>query len=252
MRVVIVEDETAASENLIEMLHELEPDLEVLCVLESVQQTVHWLSEHEQPDLFFMDIHLSDASAFTIFDQIEVKVPIVFTTAYDQYAIDAFQVNSIDYLLKPIKMSHLKRALDKYHSFSGEDLRMYMEKMLRLSSSSKVYQSSVLIQQADKIIPLDLRDVSCFYSSEKNIQVYLKDGRTYPFHKSLDQMVECLDPAQFIRANKQYILARDAVKEITIWFDSRLLVSLKITVPEPIYVSKNKASEFKRWLLGSI
>ena len=250
MRVVIVEDETAASENLIEMLHELEPDLEVLSVLESVQQTVRWLREHEQPDLFFMDIHLSDASAFTIFDQIEVKVPIVFTTAYDQYAIDAFQVNSIDYLLKPIKMSHLKRALDKYHSFSGEDLRMYMEKMLRLSSSPKVYQSSILIQQADKIIPLELKDVACFYSSEKNIVVYTKDGRAYPFNKSLDQMVEGLDPAQFIRANKQYIIARDAVKEITIWFDSRLLVNLSTSIPEPIYVSKNKASEFKRWLLG--
>ena len=228
MRVLIIEDETAASENLIAMLQEIDSEIEVLQVLESVQQTVRWLSSHPAPDLIFMDIHLSDGSAFTLFQEMEVTVPIVFTTAYDQYALDAFTVNSVDYLLKPIKTSELTRALDKFKRGN--------------------YTTSLLVPVKDKLVPVSMDDVVCIYSTDRKTQIYLKSGQMMLYSRSLDSIAGGLDPSKFFRANKQYIVARDCVKEIVVWFDSRLLVSMPIELPEPLFVSKNKAAEFKNWM----
>ncbi|MBO4549984.1 MAG: response regulator, partial [Bacteroidaceae bacterium] len=160
MRVLIIEDETAASENLIAMLQEIDSEIEVLKVLESVQQTVRWLSSNSAPDLIFMDIHLSDGSAFTLFQEIEVTVPIVFTTAYDQYALDAFTVNSIDYLLKPIKTSELKRALDKFKRWTHNDVMDYLQRMMKMrmgASSDNI--TSFLVPVRDKLVPVSMSDV---------------------------------------------------------------------------------------------
>ena len=257
MKVLIIEDETAASENLIAMLQEIDSEIEVLKVLESVQQTVRWLSSNPAPDLIFMDIHLSDGSAFTLFQQIEVTVPIVFTTAYDQYALDAFAVNSIDYLLKPIKTSELARALDKFKRWTHSDVMDYLERMMKMKSSASTqassggtadYITSLLIPVKDKLVPVNMDDVACIYSSDRKTQVHLKSGQIMLYNRSLDSIIGSLDPARFFRANKQYIVARDCVKEIVIWFDSRLLLKLPIELPEPLFVSKNKASEFKNWM----
>ena len=219
MRILIVEDETAAYENLADMLVTIDPTLEIMGNTESVQQTVRWLQANPRPDLIFMDIHLSDGSAFAIFDQIEVEAPIIFTTAYDQYAIDAFKVNSIDYILKPIKSEELKRALDKFSRWNHQDIIHYLSQLTQLSTTPK-YKDKLLIPIKDKLLPISLKDVSCFYT------------------------------ADIIRANKQFIISRDSVKDITIWFDSRLLVTLDVEVPERIYISKNKASEFKSWIVS--
>ena len=196
-----------------------------------------------------MDIHLSDGSAFAIFDQIEVEVPIIFTTAYDQYAIDAFKVNSIDYILKPIKPEELKRALDKFSRWNHQDIIHYLSQLTQLSTTPK-YKDKLLIPIKDKLLPISLKDVSCLYTADKNTYVYLKSGNSYPYAKTLEQIISSLSPADFIRANKQFIISRDSVKDITIWFDSRLLVTLDIEVPERIYISKNKASEFKSWIVS--
>ena len=252
MKVLIIEDETTASENLMAMLKEIDPSIEVLHVLESVQQTVRWLSSNPAPDLMFMDIHLSDGSAFTLFDQMDVQTPIVFTTAYDQYALDAFAVNSIDYLLKPIKTSELTRALEKFKKWGKADVVAYLEQMMKLrpggKGSAQEYKQSLLIPKKDKLLPVNLDDVACFYSTDRKTQVYLKDKRVLDYNRSLDSIIGSLDPARFFRANKQFIVARDCVKEIVIWFDSRLLLKLPIELPEPLFVSKNKAAEFKNWM----
>ena len=252
MKVLIIEDETTASENLIAMLKEIDPSIEVLHVLESVQQTVRWLSANPAPDLMFMDIHLSDGSAFTLFDQMDVQTPIVFTTAYDQYALDAFAVNSIDYLLKPIKTSELTRALEKFKKWGKADVVAYLEQMMKLrpggKGSAQEYKQSLLIPKKDKLLPVNLDDVACIYSTDRKTQVYLKDKRVLDYNRSLDSIIGSLDPARFFRANKQFIVARDCVKEIVIWFDSRLLLKLPIELPEPLFVSKNKAAEFKNWM----
>ena len=252
MKVLIIEDETAASENLIAMLQEIDSEIEVLKVLESVQQTVRWLSSNPAPDLIFMDIHLSDGSAFTLFQEMEVTVPIVFTTAYDQYALDAFTVNSIDYLLKPIKTSELVRALDKFKRWTHSEVMDYLQRMMKMRpSSTSEYISSLLVPVKDKLVPVSLNDVACIYSTDRKTQIYLKSGELMIYNRSLDSIIVGLDPARFFRANKQYIVARDCVKEIVIWFDSRLLVRMPIELPEPLFVSKNKAAEFKNWMTMS-
>lgn len=251
MRVLIVEDETTAQENLREMLHEYDSRIEILGITEGVKQTINWLANNDRPDLIFMDIHLSDGSAFTIFDMINIQTPIIFTTAYDQYAIDAFKVNSIDYLLKPIKQERLKEALDKFKRLTSNDISLYMQQILKLRPK-QTYKERLLIPIKDKLMPINLSEVSCFYVAEKATNIYMQNGEVYPYVKSLEQIATMLDPNKFIRANKQYILSRNSIQEITIWFDSRLRITLNVPTPEYIFISKNKASEFKAWFTNEI
>ncbi len=250
MKVLIIEDETAASENLIAMLQEIDNEIEVLKVLESVQQTVRWLSGNPAPDLIFMDIHLSDGSAFTLFQEMEVTAPIVFTTAYDQYALDAFKVNSVDYLLKPIKTSELERALNKFKRWTHNDVIDYLQRMMKMRPSglSTNYTTSLIVPVNDRLVPVGMDEVACIYSTDRKTQIHLKSGQTLLYNRSLDSIIVGLDPHRFFRANKQYIVARDCVEDMVVWYDSRLLVRLPIELPEPLFVSKNKAAEFKNWM----
>ena len=235
MKILIVEDETAAYENLADMILSLDSSIEIMGNTESVRQTVRWLQANPKPDLLFMDIHLSDGSAFAIFDQIEVETPIIFTTAYDQ--------------LKPVKPEELNRSLEKFSRWNQQDVLHYLSQLTQLSLSPK-YKDKLLIPVKDKLLPIGLNEVSCFYTADKNTYIYLRNGGSYPYAKTLEQIISSLNPAEFIRANKQFIISRDSVKDITIWFDSRLLVTLDIEVPERIYISKNKASEFKSWIVS--
>lgn len=247
MRVLIVEDETVAYENLVAILAEIDPAIEVAGNTESVSQTVSWLTNHPLPDLILMDIHLSDGSAFSIFRHIDVETPVIFTTAYDEYAIEAFRVNSIDYLLKPIKTEELERALVKYAKWTRNDLMQYLSHLSQLAPPLR-YKDKLLIPHKDSLIPVSLSDVSCFYTTDKNTTIFLRDGKMFPYSKNLEQINLMLNPSDFFRANKQFIIAKDSVKNITIWFDSRLLITLDIEPPERIYISKNKASDFKAWM----
>lgn len=249
MRILIVEDETVAYENLADMLADIDPGIEIAGNTESIGQTVVWLEAQPEPDLIFMDIHLSDGSAFAIFDRIALEVPVIFTTAYDQYAIDAFKVNSIDYLLKPVKSDDLKRALEKFKKWGRQEVGQYLSQLARLAATPR-YMEKLLIPVKDNLLPVSLKEVSCFYTTNKNTCIYLKNGCSYPYARTLEQINVQLNPADFIRANKQFIVSRDSVKSITIWFDNRLLVTLDVEVPERIYISKNRASEFKSWLVG--
>lgn len=249
MRILIVEDETAAYENLVDILADLDPSIQVEGNTESISQTINWLNNNPLPDLIFMDIHLSDGSAFSIFDSINLETPIIFTTAYDEYAIQAFKVNSIDYLLKPIKVEEMKCALEKFRRWNREDILKYISQLNRFSPSPK-FKDKLLIPFKDKLQPVNLCEVSCFYTTEKNTRIFLRSGKSFQYSKTLDQIELTLNPADFIRANKQYIVSRNSIKDITIWFDSRLLVTLDIEPPERIYISKNKAAEFKNWIVS--
>ncbi|MDR0573101.1 MAG: LytTR family DNA-binding domain-containing protein [Tannerella sp.] len=251
MKVLIVEDETVAYENLVDIISEIDSSIEIVGNTESIRQTINWLQNNRSPDLILMDIHLSDGSAFTIFRNITVEIPIIFTTAYDEYAIEAFKVNSVDYLLKPIKADELKRAFTKFRKLNHTEVMQYLMQMSRLYPNDR-HKDKLLIPYKDKLLPIDMKDISCFYTTNKNTCVYLKNGDKYPYSKTLEQIITTLNPADFIRANKQFIVARDSVKNITIWFDNRLLITLDIEVPERIYISKNKASEFKSWVVNDI
>lgn len=249
MKILIVEDETAAYENLAEILLGIDPGIDILGNTESINQTVNWLQKHPNPDLIFMDIHLSDGTAFSIFETVTVETPIIFATAYDEYAIEAFKVNSIDYLLKPIKVEELKRSLEKFSKWTQQDRLNYISQVSQLAPGPK-YRDKILIPYKDKLLPVNLKEVSFFYTSDKSTRVYMKDGSSYTYSRTLEQIFTSLNPADFIRANKQFIIARDSVINITIWFDSRLLITLDVTTPERIYVSKNKAAEFKTWMVS--
>ena len=248
MKVLIVEDETMAYENLVKILDEIDPEIEIVGNAESIQQTIKWLTTKAAPDLILLDIHLSDGSAFNIFGSITVETPIIFTTAYDEYAIDAFKVNSIDYLLKPINVDDLRAALDKFKKWGKQDYSNYVDHINRLISSGS-YSDRILIPLNDKLLPINLNDVSFFYTTENKTVVTLKTGKSYPYARRLDDIFNTLNPSHFYRANKQFIIAKESVKEITIWFDNRLLIRMETESPEKIYVPKNKAMEFKKWVV---
>jgi two-component system, LytTR family, response regulator LytT len=251
MRILIVEDETAAYENLVDIISEIDPSVQIAGNTESVTQTITWLQSNQLPDLILMDIHLSDGSAFTIFDTIKLEIPVIFTTAYDEYAIKAFKVNSIDYLLKPIKVEEMKCALEKFRRLTREDIFKYLAQLNQFAPMPK-YKDKLLIPIKDRLQPVDLDEVSFFYTTEKNTRIFLKNGTCYSYSKTLDQIETSLNPSDFIRANKQFIISRNSVKDITIWFDNRLLITVDIDPPERIYISKNKAAQFKAWIVNDI
>lgn len=249
MKVLIVEDETSSYENLLSILREVAPMTEVVGNTESVAETVRWLNENQSPDLIFMDIHLSDDSAFAIFSQTEVKVPIIFTTAYDQYALDAFHVNSIEYLLKPIKAKDVRRAIDKFHMLSNIDLAAYLGRMGSLVPEPR-WQSRLLVPHRDMLVPVNVADIVYIFSTDKNTTIGMNNGEQLGYNKSLESILSTLDPQQFFRANKQFAINRDSVEKITVWYDSRLLLTLTAATPERLFISKNRAAEFKQWMTG--
>ncbi len=247
MKVIIIEDETAAEVNLRTILATVCPAAEVVASLESVTDSVAWLRANPAPDLIFMDIHLADGDAFRIFPQVEIAPPIVFTTAYDHYALEAFKVNSIDYILKPIKAAELQRALEKLERLSGGDRTEYAG---RVNAMARQQQRTFLVHVRDKIVPLVLDEIAFCYTENERVTAWTMDGRNMPLDGSLDHMMSRLPEEDFFRANRQFIVARKAVKDISVWFGNRLSLNLVQPTPERIVISKARVPEFKRWLTG--
>jgi two-component system, LytTR family, response regulator LytT len=247
MKAVIIEDETAAVRNLQAILKEVAPDVEIIAVLDSIQKSVAWLTANQAPDLIFMDIHLADGESFLIFDKAEVEAPVIFTTAYDEYALEAFKTNGIDYLLKPINPEDITRALSKLRKFSGHD--KFGFNSANETAVSEIYHRTFLIPIKDKLIPLSTSKIAYFYSKNEKVTVCTVDGLFYLMDKTLDSVSEKLDPDNFFRANRQFIVSHSAVKEISIWFGNRLSVELCVETQERIIISKARVPEFKRWLI---
>ena len=267
MKAIIIEDELIAAQNLSRMLGEVAPETTVGAIFQTVEETVEYFSaldarqpSGDYPDVVFMDIHLADGLAFHIFDSVAIKCPIIFTTAYDQYALDAFKVNSIDYLLKPISKDDLRRAIDKIrllvHStdatgqaakpqiaqLTPETIATVMEMM-----HHHKYKSHFLMPVRDKLVPLPVSDIAFIYLDEKITRVVTLDGQSFPLDRPLDAVFAQLDPEHFFRANRQYIISHSAVKDISVWPLSKLHVTLKVATPEKIIISRARASEFKDW-----
>lgn len=250
MRAVIIEDETAAVNSLKTLLarNSVAP-VEIVAELESIEESVAYFRYSPHPDIVFMDIHLADGSAFKIFERVEIGAPVVFTTAYDAYALQAFEVCGIDYLLKPVTRESLERALRKSLRFDNEERQA---RVLRANEQFQGYPAirSLLIMLPDKFYPLPVEDILFFYTANERVTAYTADGRQHPVDRTLDALAEGLDKRFFFRANRQFIIARSAVKDVDLWFGNRYSVNLVVPVPERIIVSKNKASSFKRWILG--
>ena len=248
-KVVIVEDETAAAVNLRSMLKTIVPDVEVLTVLESVEEAVEYFSADVEADVVFMDIHLADGDSFRIFKSVDIAIPIIFTTAYDEYALEAFKVNSIDYLLKPFKEEDLQRALDKLQRLTSSERDEGRERVTKMvADAHNDSLQTLLVRYKDKIIPVAMEDVAFFYTYAERVTLTTLDGKTYPVDKTLETLSQQLDSVKFYRANRQFIISRRAVKDIAVWFGSRLALNLTIETPERIIISKARVPEFKRWL----
>ncbi len=248
-RVIIVEDETAAQLNLRSMLHSIVPDCEVVEVLESVEESVEYFSKGVDADVVFLDIHLADGDSFRIFQSVDIDIPIIFTTAYDEYALEAFKVNSVDYLLKPFKEEDLRRALDKLQRLTqGErsEQRNRRNEMVQAAQGDGV--QTLLVRYKDKIIPVKMEEVAFFYTSDDQVTVTTLDCRRYPVDKTLEALSQQLSGDEFYRANRQFIISRRAVKDIAVWFGSRLALNLNVETPERIIISKARVSDFKQWL----
>ena len=251
MNVVIIEDEVAAYDNIRHILLETDPKINILAHLDSVEDSVSWFQANAMPDLLFMDIQLADGLSFNIFDCVNIDVPVIFTTAYDQYAIRAFQVNSVDYLLKPITFENVGKALDKYRRYNPEQVERNRDNIERMLQGTTEYSKRILVPYKDRILPIKTESIAYFYNTNGESRLTTLEGTTYPLAKSLDALMKKLDPNLFFRANRQFLISREAVESLTVWFDSRLRVNLLLPVPEPIYVAKNRASDFKSWLSES-
>lgn len=248
MKVLIIEDETAAARNLQSMLESIEPDIEVVGITESIIDTIDWFAENPMPDIVFMDIHIADGESFRIFDSVDITAPIIFTTAYDQYALEAFKVNSIDYLLKPLKEEDLHRAMDKWRRITHTERNEYRHRIDTMISEQHQRSDMFLVHVKDKIVPLQAADIAYFYTSNERVTAHLLDGTSLPMDKTLEALQSSLSEHDFFRANRQFIVARKAVKDISVWFGSRLSLNLTVEIPERIVISKARVPEFKRWL----
>lgn len=269
MKVVIVEDELAASENLSYLLRGKDPDIEVLEVLDSVKAAVAYFGSADEADLVFMDIHLADGLSFEIFESVAVRAPVIFTTAYDQYALKAFKVNSIDYLLKPIDPDDLEQALEQFRQqrrdaskgqsthpaekgdagpqpgIPPEQLAGLLE---MLSKDAKSYKSTFLLPLRDELVPVKARQIAYIYIDTGVVRAVTDDRKTYTMDQKLEELEAALDPGDFFRANRQFIVRRDAITHIKYYFNGKLILQVNPPAAERIVVSKARAPEFKEWM----
>jgi len=250
MKVLIIEDEVMAAERLEGMVRRAIPDVRILAVLDSISSAVRWVSENEAPDLAFFDIQLADGLSFEIFEQAEVQCPVIFTTAFDEYALKAFKVNSIDYLLKPIDADELQAAIEKYrHLHAVTDFSpqtQSIDNVLRLLT--RQYKIRFVVKVGEHIRSIRVDEIQCFYSMEKASYIQTTEDRNYVMDHSLEQVEKLVDPGQFFRVNRKYIIALDAIADIISHSNSRLKLVLKLPTEDEIIVSREKVKEFKRWL----
>jgi DNA-binding LytR/AlgR family response regulator len=254
MKILIIEDETLAAKRLTTLINNYDPAITVLDAIDSVEDAVHWFDANPSPDLVFMDIMLADGQSFEIFEQVDIKVPVIFTTAFDEFAIRAFKVNSIDYLLKPIEPQLLEAAMKKFHSLirQPDDFRAIMESLLirpqRDREVQPLYKTRFLIKQGEKFIPVATSDAAYFSFEDKLSFLNTFDKKRYMLDYTLDELDKMLNPVVFFRLNRQYIISFSAVKTLHNYFHGKLKVYVNPEIPDGIIVSKSRSNLFKQWL----
>lgn len=249
MNIVIIEDELPAYNRLHKLIEETIPEARVVAHLDSVTSSKEWMAGNKLPDVVFMDIHLADGSAFDLLKIAKIDCPIVFTTAYDQYAMDAFKAASIDYLLKPVKKDALKSAIQKLDDFkkifkqSGDAL---------VQALTQDYKKRFVIRFGEHIKTLPVEDIAYCYSENKSTFARTFEGRTYPMDHNLDGLETMLAPEEFFRINRQYIINLRAIEEMKTYSKARVIVTLRPAVKEQPVVSSERAADFKLWLAGEL
>ncbi len=253
MKTVIIEDEEPAARRLKKMLLAVSTGIEVTDILDSVESSVKYFNNHNSTELIFMDIQLSDGLCFEIFKQSEIDIPIIFTTAFNEYAIQAFKVNSIDYLLKPIDEDELKRSIDKFYKMkereSGKLNSDEIDTLINiLLKKQPAYKSRFLVKSGQVYIKISSDEIACFYVENKLTYILLKNGKKFFSDFTLDELERDLDPHRFFRANRQYILSDDSIQNVQSYFNGKLKVNLNPKSGDAITISRLKANSFKEWL----
>lgn len=253
MKVLIIEDESAIARRMQKLLQEIDPAIQVLDILASIETSVSWLKTHTEPDLILMDIQLADGSSFGIFDEVQVNCPVIFATAYDQYAIQAFRVNSIDYLLKPVDKVHLAESLRKYNRLQASSRPPAVD-YSRISEFLGVkgteYMKRMVIRFGDVIKAIEVKDVAYFYTDEKIVFASMNDGKTYPVDFTLDQLEKKMDPERFFRINRKFLISFDSIQKMISYSKSRVKITLNPSTELEVISSTERSGDFKEWLAG--
>ncbi len=249
MEVVIIEDEIAVANRLVQLLNQIDPKILVLEKIRTVRDAIKWLGQNH-PDLIFMDIHLADGLSFKIFDQIEIKTPIIFTTAYDQYAIKAFKVNSIDYLLKPINIDELTQSIQKFKKISENNLTKIIDyqSIIKAIGDKKAYKKRFTINIGRKIKIIETSSIAYFYIMNKSNFILTNENKSFDIDYSLDKLEDLMDPEIFFRIHRRYLIHINSIKSIYTLSKSRIKIELTPPANEDIIISYQKSGKFKKWL----
>lgn len=251
MRVVIIEDEPHAVQRLSDLILELIPQAEILAKIDSVKKSVQWFGRNKMPDLIFMDIQLADGLSFQIFEQCEIKSPVIFTTAYEEYALKAFKVNSVDYILKPVDKDELAASLKKLNNLSANEsgaARMLNNIGEAVQMLMKKYKSRFVIKVGEHLRTIEVNTIRYFYSQDKTTFCVTEENRNFILDYTLEQLEEMVDPAEFYRINRKYLVRSGAIQDIISYTNSRLKLVLKGCQDSDIIVARERVQDFKMWL----
>lgn len=252
MKVLILEDENAAAKRLQKLLQTAEPQATVVAILESIQHAKEWLNQNPQPDIILSDMHLADGLALELFQQCDIRIPVIFTTAYDAYTLKAFKLNSVDYLLKPIDIEELKAALEKYRLLNRQSATQmpaqFASLLQQMSKKKDVYKSRFLVKLGDRLSIIPTSEVAFVRADDKVVFLHTNDGKKHLIDDSLDDLMQVLDPATFFRINRTYIAPLTSIDKIHNHFNGRLKLELKHTDDKEIFVSRARVADFKKWL----
>lgn len=253
MKILIIEDEELAVKKLQKTLAAVDPTAEVMGTADSIQSAVEWLNGHAAPDLILMDIELADGQSFEIFNLTEVKSPVIFTTSYDEFALKAFKVNSVDYLLKPIQQEELQVALEKFRktqsSVSKEDVSIdSLVKQLQQKLQPKEYRKRFLVKNGQKLVSIEVTDIAYFYSDGRLNFFKTTDNKKFVVDYTMDELEEMLEPERYFRISRSFYVSINSIDKIDEYFGNRLILQLKPVVDKEALVSREKVTDFKKWM----
>jgi DNA-binding LytR/AlgR family response regulator len=255
MKILIVEDEPLAAAQLAANIAVLKPAAQIMAVCDTVKSAVNWLKNNPAPDLSFFDIQLGDGLSFEIFEKVDFRQPVIFITAFNQYAIQAFKVNSIDYLLKPIDKRELENALIKFENLTGSKDTNFTPQFLEEIVSSlkkKTYKERFLVKVGTHLRVVETLDIRYFYSLQKGTYLKLNDGKDYLLDQSLEQVEALVDPAAFYRINRKYLVSLKCISDVISYSNSRLKLKVQNPIDDEFLVAREKVKEFKEWLEGKV
>lgn len=247
MNALIIEDEKPAADNLANLLNQIDKEIHILARIETVRETINWFESNVPPDLIFLDVHLADDICFKIFDVVNLQTPIIFTTAYDQYALRAFKLSSIDYLLKPIDKEDLEKSLKKFKHLRQQPLDI--EALVSAMGNSEAdYQKRFIVTAGERIKSVSINNVAYFFGQDKYVYLITKANERYIVDGTLTQLEELVDPLDFFRINRQFLINFDSISEMFAYSRGRVKIELNPTCKEDTIVSIDRSGSFKKWL----